>query len=322
MSSIIKPEIEKRILQLEEKFKNSGQDLGSYLDGLLYDRYLTYWDYIHLDTLLSLQVPKTHFPDELIFITYHQATELYFKLILHEIQQIVDQKALSAEFYIKKLKRINRYATVLIHSFEVMIKGMEKEQFLQFRMSLLPASGFQSVQFRMIEIYATSMRNLVHEPLRESIDDDTSLEKVYEQLYWKFGSTNPDSGEKTVTLKQFEKRYTPRLLRIASQVESSNLNALYLGMSEEERNNRELISELKDFDKNFNVKWLLKHMGAAYRYLNQAETKVFATGGTNWKKYLPPSFQKIQFFPQLWDASENENWGKPEVLDSLSHSTV
>ena len=65
-----------------------GQDLSSYLDGLLQSDYLTYWDYIHLDTLLSLQTPKTAFPDEKIFILYHQITELYFRLILNEIEQI------------------------------------------------------------------------------------------------------------------------------------------------------------------------------------------------------------------------------------------
>lgn len=86
--------IASQINKLEEKYKNSGQDLSSYLDGLLYERYLTYWDYIHLDTLLSLQVPRTHFPDEEIFIMYHQITELYFKLILHEEKQIVNQKCL------------------------------------------------------------------------------------------------------------------------------------------------------------------------------------------------------------------------------------
>ena len=71
----IKPEIAERIIKLEEKFKNSGQDMGSYLDGLLYDRYLSYWDYIEVDTLLSLQNTNTHFPDEMIFITYHQITD-------------------------------------------------------------------------------------------------------------------------------------------------------------------------------------------------------------------------------------------------------
>ena len=60
-----------RIQKLKEKYDNMGQDLVSYLDGLLYSEYLTYWDYIHLDTLLSLQNPRTAFPDENIFIMYH-----------------------------------------------------------------------------------------------------------------------------------------------------------------------------------------------------------------------------------------------------------
>jgi len=45
-----KEHIESQLTRLEEKYKDSGQDLSSYLDGLLYQRYLTYWDYIHLDT--------------------------------------------------------------------------------------------------------------------------------------------------------------------------------------------------------------------------------------------------------------------------------
>ena len=49
---------------------------------------MSYWDYIHLDTLLTLQTPKTDFPDENIFIIYHQITELYFKLIINELEQI------------------------------------------------------------------------------------------------------------------------------------------------------------------------------------------------------------------------------------------
>ena len=81
-------DIRKKIVQLSEKYGATGQDLKSYLDGLLYADYLSYWDYINLDTLLSLQKPKTDFPDENIFITYHQITELYFKLILNELEQI------------------------------------------------------------------------------------------------------------------------------------------------------------------------------------------------------------------------------------------
>jgi tryptophan 2,3-dioxygenase len=135
-----KEHIESQILKLEEKYKDSGQDLSSYLDGLLHQRYLTYWDYIHLDTLLSIQVPRTHFPDEQIFIMYHQITELYFKLILHEQQQIVDDKSQNIGFFTEKVIRINNYYKALISSFSIMIRGMEREQFLQYRMALLPAS--------------------------------------------------------------------------------------------------------------------------------------------------------------------------------------
>ena len=102
-----KERIEEQIQKLEDKYRDSGQDLSSYLDGLLYQRYLTYWDYIHLDTLLSLQVPRTHFPDEEIFIMYHQITELYFKLILHEQKQIVDDKSQDLEIFTEKVTRIN-----------------------------------------------------------------------------------------------------------------------------------------------------------------------------------------------------------------------
>jgi len=156
----INAEIKERIEKLKEKYEAMGQDMVSYLDGLLYADFLTYWDYIHLDTLLSLQNPKTSFPDEEIFIIYHQITELYFKLSLHECKQIAEHPALTVDFFSQRVKRINSYFEALTNSFEIMVQGMEKEQFLKFRMSLLPASGFQSGQYRMIEIYATDFIRL------------------------------------------------------------------------------------------------------------------------------------------------------------------
>ena len=75
------PEIVERIRLLKAKYENMGQDMLSYLDGLLYSDYLKYWDYIHLDVLLNLQNPQTAFEDEQTFIIYHQITELYFKLV-------------------------------------------------------------------------------------------------------------------------------------------------------------------------------------------------------------------------------------------------
>lgn len=309
----IKPEIADRIVKLEEKFRNSGQDMGSYLDGLLHDRYLSYWDYISVDTLLSLQKTNTHFPDEMIFITYHQITELYFKLIIHEQKQIIESATLTPAYFTEKLNRMNRYFRVLVDSFDVMIKGMEREQFLKFRMALLPASGFQSAQFRMIELYATPLENLVDAKLRTNFSEANTPEELYENIYWKKGGIDLETGEKTLTLKQFEKRYTPRFLRIANGVYGNTIYHRYLKMHEADRADKDLIQAMRNFDVNVNINWLLMHMGAAYRYLSRENETVKATGGTNWKKFLPPSFQRITFFPSLWTEEERNDWGKQWV---------
>ncbi len=314
----IQPEIAEKVRQLEEKFRNSGQDLGSYLDGLLYDKYLTYWDYIELDTLLSLQKPKTHFPDEEIFIGYHQITELYFKLVLHELKQLVEAKDLSAEFFTEKLNRIIRYFRIQTNSFDVMIRGMEREQFLKFRMALLPASGFQSAQFRMIEIHATPLYNLVNHADRESFRSNLNLEEVYQNIYWKRGGISSDTGEKTLTLRQFEEKYDEVFLRLAKNLKGKTLFELYKTLPEEERNNKKLIEALRNLDVAVNVNWLLVHIGAAQRYLMVKKNAVKATGGTNWKEFLPPSFQRISFFPELWNEEEKEEWGKQWVEEMIT----
>ncbi|EJF11613.1 Tryptophan 2 3-dioxygenase (vermilion)-like protein [Pontibacter sp. BAB1700] len=130
-----KPEVLEQLRRLEAKYVPLGQDLAAYLEGLYYTDYLNYWDYIHLDTLLSLQNPRTTIPDEKIFIMYHQITELYFKLCLEEYRQIGEDKGITGEMLFKRLKRINRYFENLIDSFDVMVDGMDPKQFLQFRMA-------------------------------------------------------------------------------------------------------------------------------------------------------------------------------------------
>ena len=115
-------DIQERLQQLQEKYAVMGQDLRSYLDGLLHADYLTYWDYVHLDTLLSLQSPRTPFPDETIFIIYHQITELYFKLCLHEFEQIGNHSELTAAFMNERVGRINRYFENLTHSFLIIVR--------------------------------------------------------------------------------------------------------------------------------------------------------------------------------------------------------
>ena len=136
------PGYDEIVRKLEQKYDFMGQDLSSYLDGLLYSEYLTYWDYIHLDTLLSLQNPRTNFPDERIFIMYHQITELYFNLAIHEIRQISSNQNLKVEFFTARIKRIVNYFNQLVSSFNIMVDGLEKDQFLKFRWRYCPPVDF------------------------------------------------------------------------------------------------------------------------------------------------------------------------------------
>src|SRR6202012_3692071 len=270
------PEINDRLAQLPEKYEAMGQDMTSYLDGLLYADFLTYWDYIHLDTLLSLQSPKTPFPDEEIFIIYHQITELYFKLALHECKQIAEKYPLTADFFTARLKRINSYFGALINSFEIMVDGMEKEQFLKFRMSLLPASGFQSGQYRMIEIYATDFINLVARDQREALRN-APIEEQFEHLYWKSGATELATGKKTLTLKQFEKKYAHTFIELGKASIQHNFYALYKQFKATSQATPTMENELRQLDINVNVNWPLSHYKSAVRYLHREPEEIKAT---------------------------------------------
>ncbi len=310
------PQIKDKLDKLQEKYAAMGQDMAAYLDGLLYADFLTYWDYIHLDTLLSLQSPKTPFPDEEIFIMYHQITELYFKLSLHEFKQIAEHEALTVRFVTDRVKRINSYFNALTTSFEVMVNGMEKEQFLKFRMSLLPASGFQSGQYRMIEISATDFNRLVDKEKREELVN-SSIEEQFEHIYWKSGATELASGKQTLTLKQFINKYAATFLQLAKDRKDSNLTALYHKLAAEGNDMTELAEELRHLDFYVNVEWPLSHYKSAVRYLERDPVDIAATGGTNWQKYLPPRFQKRIFYPFLWNETQMEEWGKTWVLSTL-----
>lgn len=311
----LKPDLVAQVKKLEQKYAAMGQDLSSYLDGLLYADYLTYWDYIHLDTLLSLQNPKTPFPDEKIFIVYHQITELYFNLILWELEQLAMQPSLTEDFFIQRLDRVNRYFHHLRDSFEIMVNGMDKDQFLKFRMALLPASGFQSAQYRLIEIAATDLLNLVHVDFREHLAN-ASLAEQLQKLYWRSGATELASGTKTLTLRQFEEKYDRRFEEAAEHYKARNLRQRF---NTNFTHVDTIKVKLREFDELANVLWPLAHMKSAGRYLHKTPEDIRATGGTNWQKYLPPRFQKVMFFPELWTEQEKAEWGRAGVAAALAN---
>ncbi|RFS26901.1 tryptophan 2,3-dioxygenase [Chitinophaga silvatica] len=310
------PEIKNKLFLLQEKYAAMGQDINAYLDGLLYADYLTYWDYIHLDTLLSLQHPKTSYPDEEIFIMYHQITELYFKLILHECKQISLNTSLTPDFFASRLKRINAYFTALVSSFDIMIDGMDKEQFLKFRMSLLPASGFQSAQYRMIEIYSTDLIKLVTHSKRSELTH-ASIPEQFEYIYWKYGASELSTGKQTLTLQQFILKYSDQLLQLAQNNIDKNFSSHYNTLKQQGNDMSEVETELRKLDLFVNVEWPLSHYKSAVRYLERDPVDIAATGGTNWQKYLPPRFQKRIFYPALWTEEQIEQWGKSWVMNVL-----
>jgi tryptophan 2,3-dioxygenase len=310
MENSLDSNLVEQVKKLQQKYAVMGQDLSSYLDGLLYADYLTYWDYIHLDTLLSLQNPKTQFPDEKIFIVYHQITELYFNLILWEIEQIAYHESLTEKFFVERMNRVITYFQQLENSFGVMVNGMEREQFLKFRMSLLPASGFQSAQYRLIEICSTDTINLVSVQDREALKEYSDIDQQIEKLYWRSGATELASGKKTLTLQQFEEKYLKLFKETGMKYRDKNLWKLFTNKFPQ---SADLKKCLREFDQLANVLWPLAHLKSAGHYLQRNPEDIKATGGTNWQKYLPPRFQKIIFFPELWTEQEKEEWGKVAI---------
>ena len=89
------------VKQLQEKYTKIDQDTDDHLYGLLYSKPITYWDYIQTDALLNLQIQRTTFPDEMVFIAYHQINELLSKMILWEIQQVAEKDDLDVVYFEK-----------------------------------------------------------------------------------------------------------------------------------------------------------------------------------------------------------------------------
>ena len=314
----ITPELKEKLSQLNEKYAALGEDFNAYLEGLLYADVTTYWDYIQLDTLLSLQNPKTSFPDEVVFIMYHQITELYFKLALREFEALGKIQQPNKTHFTDRVTRINRYFDALVKSFEIMINGMDRDEFLKFRMSLLPASGFQSAQYREIEIYSTDFINLVAKDFREQLQKENKIAALFEHIYWKAGATERATGKKTLTLIQFEEKYRDQFIQLGEHCRDKNLWQVYLRLSQEDQQDEQVKQALRQNDINVNINWPLAHYKSAVRYLARPDKDVAATGGTNWQKYLPPRFQKRIFYPTLWSNEEHENWGKAWVEEALS----
>ena len=91
---------------------------------------------------------------------------------------------------------------------------------------------------------------------------------------------------------------------------TTNLWARYKTLPESEKENPELIKAMRHFDQTVNINWVMAHYHAAEKYLQTDKTTLEATGGSDWKKYMLPKYQRRIFFPELWSAEELEHWGE------------
>ena len=302
--------------QLEEKFNASGQDLDTHLNGLLHANHITYWDYIQTDALLNLQIQRTRYPDEMVFIMYHQVNEIIFKMMLWEIEQVSTNKALTVDFFAEKLYRISRYVDMLSSSFSVMGDGMSSEQYQKFRTTLTPASGFQSAQYRKIEFASTELINLIDNRYRSNIDRETPYSHAFEHLYWQAAGKDHSSGKKNALLTNFEKKYRNEFIQFMKDYNTTNLWTCFKSLPNEKKNDIKLLNAMRHYDHTLNVKWVMAHYNAASKYLTQDDGTIEdATGGSDWRKYMLPKYQKRIFFPELWSESELQNWGIDNIED-------
>jgi tryptophan 2,3-dioxygenase len=295
---------------IDKKYKAMGQDPDVHLSGLLHAEPMKYWDFIQVDALLGLQTQRTQLPDEMVFIMYHQINELLFKMILWEIGQVSHTENIEPDKFVLHLDRISRYFDMLSNSFTIMGDGMELEQYMKFRDTLTPASGFQSAQYRKIEIASTELINLIDFRFRAKIDRNTPYKHAWEHMYWQVAGKDFETGEKSKLMTNFEDKYEKELTDFMMEYNEVNLWTKFKQLPEDYKSNPKLIASMRHYDRTVNIDWVMHHLNAARKYLGDSE----ATGGSDWQKYMHPKYQRRIFFPELWSEEELKNWGADDYM--------
>lgn len=221
------------------------------------------------------------------------------------MDQIAYSEGIKPEKFVMHLMRVSRYFDMLSNSFDIMGEGMELDQYMKFRDTLTPASGFQSAQYRMIEIASTELINLIDWRFRKTIDRDTPYEHAFEHMYWQVAGKNYETGAKNKLLTNFEDKYKEKLLDHMRDYNKINLWTKFKELPEEYQKNIDLINAMRHYDFTVNIDWTIHHLDAAKKYLGNAA----ATGGSEWQKYMHPKYQRRIFFPELWSKDELDNWG-------------
>lgn len=244
---------------------------------------LTYGSYLHLSDLLDQQVPGSDPPahDELLFITIHQAYELWFKVLLFELTD-ARERMLAGETYLPRvrLERCHVIERLLVHQVDV-IDTMTPQDFLEFRNKLAPASGFQSVQFREIE-FVSGLKDWGFVNRFRGLSDterDRLKRRLNEPSLWDgFLAVLRSAGFSVATSEQRFAAY----IRIAHDRDSHGV--LW-----------DLAEALIAHDQAWSL-WRARHVLMAER---QIGTKP-GTGGSAGGAYLRSRIE-TRFYPELWE---------------------
>ena len=268
---------------------------------------LSYKEYLGIDQLLSLQklVSKPRQQDEVLFIIAHQTYELWFKLMLNELESAISQM-LSREVReaTRLIRRVIEVQKVLIQQITV-LETIRPKDFLKFRTILRPASGFQSLQFRELE-FISGQRDEVFLKMHKNDESD------YDQLLKRHESPSLWDGFRDV-LEQYgfdvssDKLPSKEREKKVHDKELKILVKLFSGKKYPEV--EELAEVLMEYDKNFWL-WRTHHIAMVERVIGRKQGTgseivrdvvgpyAFNTSGV---AYLQTSLTK-RFFPVLWEA--------------------
>jgi tryptophan 2,3-dioxygenase len=255
---------------------------------------MTYGEYLKLDNILSNQIRLSEHHDEMLFIIIHQASELWMKLILHEMGSAIDsiqKDDLSTAF--KRLARVSKIQSQIIQSWDV-LSTLTPSEYIEFRDSLGQASGFQSYQYRMIEFALGYKTNHIlkiyekdqelHSKLKKSFEAPSIYDVSIKALAKAGFEINPEvlSRDYTTPYKEDD---TVRKAWLEVYKNVDRYWDLY-----------ELAEKLVDIEDSLQ-QWRFRHMKTVERIIG---FKV-GTGGSSGVNYLKKVLDH-RFFPELWDV--------------------
>jgi len=253
---------------------------------------MTYGDYLQLDTILASQKRLSNHHDEMLFIIIHQVSELWLKLVIHEIQAAT--KAIGQDQFreaFKMLARVTRIQEQLVEAWEV-LSTLTPAEYMEFRDKLGSASGFQSYQYRLVEFalgYKTPHILQIYE------QDEVLLEKL-QKAYEAPGLYDVSIGAlDRAGLPIYEnilKRDVTEPYTEDETVEQAWLT-VYRNV-DKYWNLYELAEKLVDIEDSFQ-QWRFRHMKTVERIIGMKK----GTGGSSGVSYLKRVIDHY-FFPELW----------------------